>query len=97
MAVVVEVADERRGAAGVEHPLLDFGHRRRRLRQVDGDAHHLRSGLSQLDALLRRRRRVGGVGHRHRLDDDGRAAADLDAADADADGSVKLGCWHYVE
>jgi len=31
------------------------------------------------------------------LDDDGRAAADLDAADADADGSMKFGCWHYVE
>ena len=29
---------------------------------------------------------VGGVGVGHRLDDDGRAAADHDAADIDADG-----------
>ena len=97
MAVVVEVADERRRAAGVEHPLLDLGDRGRRFRQVDRDAHHLRSGLGQLDALLRRRRGVGRIGHRHRLDDDRRAAADLDAADADADGLVKLGCRPLVE
>ena len=71
MAVVVEVADERRGAAGVEHPLLDFGNRGGRLRQVHRDAHHLRSGFGQLDALLRRRRRIRRVGHRHRLDDEG--------------------------
>ena len=30
----------------------------------------------QLDALLRRGRRIGRVGHRHRLHDDRRAAAD---------------------
>ena len=38
---------------------------------------------AQLDALPRRRRRIGGVGHRHRLHDDGGAAADRDGADAD--------------
>ena len=57
MAVVVEVADERRRAAGVEHALLDFRDRGRRLGQVDGDPHHLRAGFRQLDALLRRRLR----------------------------------------
>ena len=31
------------------------------------------------------------VGHRHRLDDDGRTAADLDVADTDADGLVETG------
>ena len=94
MAVVVEVADERRGAAGVEHPLLDLGDRGRRFRQVHRDAHQLRSSFGQLDALLRRRRRVGRIRHRHRLDDDRRAAADLDAADANTDGLVELGCRH---
>ena len=93
--VVVEVADERRRAAGVEHPLLDLGHRGRGLGHVDRDAHHLRSGFPQLDDLPRRRRRVGGVGHRHRLDDDGRAAADLDAADLHADGLVEP-CLHIA-
>ena len=87
----MEVADERRRAAGVEHPLLDLGHGRGGFGQVDGDAHHLGAGLGQLDALPRRRRGIGGVGHRHRLHDDGRAAADLDVADAHADGPVEPG------
>ena len=82
VAVVVEVADQRGSAAGVEHPLLDFGDGGGRFRQVHRDAHHLRSRFGQLDALLRGRRRIGGVRHRHRLDDDGRAAADLDGAGA---------------
>ena len=80
--------------AGVEHPLLDFGHGCRGLGNVDGDAHHLGAGLGQLDALLRRRRRVGGVGHGHRLNDDGRAAADLDGADANPDRLVQLDHRH---
>ena len=80
--------------AGVEHALLDLGHRRRGLGQVDGDAHHLGAGLGQLDALLRRRLRIRGVRHRHRLHDDGRAAADLDGADPDADGPMKLEDCH---
>ena len=89
MAVVVEVADERRRDARVEHPLLDLGHRRRRFGHVDGHPDHLGPGLRQLDALLRGRRRIRRVGHRHRLDDDGRAAADLNVADANADRLVK--------
>ena len=90
VAVVVEVADERGGAAGVEHPLLDLGHCRSGVRHVDGDAHHLRSRLPQLDDLLRGALRVSGVGHGHRLDDDRRAAADLHVPDLDANGLVKL-------
>ena len=80
--------------ARVEHPLLDFGHGRGRFRHVHGDAHHLRARFGQLDALLRRGRGIRGVGHGHRLDDDGRAAADLDGADADADRLVQLDCGH---
>ena len=39
-------------------------------------------------------RGIGRVGHRHRLDDDRRAAADLDGADADADRLVQANCGH---
>ena len=90
VAVVVEVADERRGDAGVEHAPLDLRDRRRGFRHVDGDADHLGAGLRQLDALLRGARGIRRVGHGHRLDDDGRAAADLDRTDADADSLVQL-------
>ncbi len=90
VTVVVEIADQRRRATGVEHALLDLGHSRRRLGDVDGDPHHLRAGFRELDALCRRRARVRRIGHRHRLDDDRRAAADLDAADFHADGLVEL-------
>ena len=84
VAVVVKVADERSGHAGVEHPLLDFGDGLRGFRQVHRHADHLRPGLGQLDALSGRRRGIRRVGHGHRLDDDGRAATDLDGRlDAD--------------
>ena len=90
VAVVVKVADQRRRAAGVEHALLDLGHRGRRLGHVDGDPHHLRAGLPQLDALLRRALGIGRVGHGHRLHDHGGAAAHHDVADLHADGSMPL-------
>src|SRR5205823_5933371 len=45
MAVVVEVADERRGAAGIDHAALDLRNRGRGLWYVDRDPHHVRSGL----------------------------------------------------
>ena len=90
VAVVVKVADQRRRAAGVEHAALDLGHRRRGFGQVDGDAHHLRARLPQLDALLRRRRRIRRVGHGHRLHDDRRAATHGDVADLHADGAMTL-------
>ena len=74
---------------------LDLGHRLRGFRQVDGHPHHLGAGFGQLDALLRGGRGIRRVGHRHRLHDDGRAAAHLDVADADAHGAVKTSDgWH---
>ena len=90
----MEVADQRRGDAGVEHAPLDLGNRGRGLGQVDGDPDHLGSRLGQLDALLGRAGGIRGVGHGHRLDDDRRAAADLDAADANADRPVNLQYRH---
>ena len=87
--VVVEVADERHRAAGVEHPLLDLGHRGRGFGQVDGDPDHLGPGLGELDYLLRGRACVGCVGHGHRLDDHGRTAPDLEAPDLDPNRPVK--------
>jgi hypothetical protein len=90
VAVVVKVADERSRDPGVEHPALDFRDGQRRFRDIDGDAHHLGSSLGELDALLRRALSIGRVGHRHRLDNHRRAAADLDGADPHPDGSMKL-------
>ena len=66
----------------------------RRFRQVDGHADHLRARLGQLDALPRRAVGIRRVGHRHRLDDDRRAAADLDGSDANADCPVKFEHCH---
>ena len=94
MAVVVEVADERGRHAGIEHAPLDLGHRCRGFRQVDSHADHLRAGLRQLDALPGRALRIRCVRHRHRLDDDRRAAADLDGPDADPDRSMKFEDCH---
>ncbi len=97
VAVVVEIADERRRAARVEHALPDFGHRGRGFGQIHGDADHFRSGFRQLDALRRGGARISGVGHRHRLDDDRRAAADLDdraGADFDANCLVEPDRFH---
>ena len=89
MAVVVEVADEWRRAAGVEHAPLDLGHRRRGLGHIDCHPHQLRARFPQLDDLTGSRVRIGRVGHRHRLDDDRRAAADLHPADFHANGPVE--------
>ena len=89
MAVVVEIADEGRRAARIEHALLDVGHGGRCFGYVDGDADELRPGFGQLDALARGRRRVSGIGHRHRLHGDRRAAADLHVSDAHADRLVE--------
>ncbi len=92
--VVMEVADERRGHAGVEHALLDLGHGGRGFRQVDRDPHHLGPGLGELDALSCRALRIRRVGHGHRLHDDRRAAADLHGPDADPDCSMELEDCH---
>ena len=61
----------------------DIGQRRRRLAVGHGDADDLAANIGQLVNLAQRRLRVAGVGGRHRLDDDGRAAADANVADVD--------------
>ena len=87
----MEIADERRGDAGVEHPLLDLGDR---LRRLPGTLTVTRTISEPASASSMHCCAVAGgvrrVGHRHRLHDDGRAAADLDGADLDADGLVQL-------
>jgi hypothetical protein len=98
MSVVVKVADERHGAAGVEQPLSDFGDRLRGLRSIHRDPYEFGSRFGEFLALTRRGRRIGGVGHRHALDDHWRATTDLNMADAHADGAVQAdryrGCGH---
>jgi hypothetical protein len=88
VAIVMKVADQRCRATGVEHATLDLGNCRRGFGQIHGDAHHLRARLPQLDALLRRGCRIRRVRHRHRLDDDRRAATNGDVADLHADGAM---------
>ena len=85
VAVVVEVADERGVAAGIEQAALDLGHGGRGFGQVHRDAQQFRSRAGQFETLLRGGRDVGRVGVAHRLDDDGRPAADLDLADPHPD------------
>ena len=51
MSVVVKVTDERRRAARVEHPLLDFRHGSGGFGNVHRYAHQLRARLRQLDDL----------------------------------------------
>ena len=89
VAVVVEVADERRVTSAIEHALFDLGHGRSRFRCVDGDTHHLRSGLRQFHTLLGRGRRIRRVGHRHALNDNRGAAPDLYIAHPHAKRLVK--------
>ena len=68
---------------------FDLGHGARGLRGIHRHPHHLGSGLGQLDALARRRLGIGRVRHRHALDDDGRAAADLNVADENRHGAMQ--------
>ena len=90
MAVVMKVANQRSRTASVHHSLLDFGDGGGGFGDVDGDAHHLGAGLPELDALLRRSRRIRGLGHRHRLDDDWSAPADGEMAHANGHCAVTL-------
>ena len=83
--VVMEIADHRNVAAGIEQPLLDFRNGRRRFRHVHGDANEFRARLREFQALLRGGSNIGGIGVGHRLDDHRRAAAHLDVADLHAD------------
>ena len=67
------------------------GHGRRRLVGIDRHAHELRARLGELAHLARRRLDVRRVGIGHRLDDDRRAAADSDGADAYRDRAAARG------
>src|SRR5262245_57619279 len=94
MSVVVKVADERSGDVRVEHALFDFGNGGRGFGRVDGDANHVGPGVGQLDTLLSRCLRIGGVSQRHRLHDDWRTAADLDATHHHTNRAVQLQSRH---
>ena len=94
VAVVVEVADERRQDPGVEHPLLDLRHGRGGLRDVDRDPHHVRARARELDALGRCRLDVHRVRVRHGLDDDRGAPTHLDGADLHSHGRVAFPLAH---
>ena len=50
---------------------------------IDGDPHQFRTGAGQCRDLRDGALDIGGVGVGHRLHDDRRAAADLDAIDVD--------------
>ena len=79
----MEVADDRHADAHLGEALFDAGDRGRRLVAVDGDAHDLGTCARQRRDLSRRLLDVGGIGVGHGLHDDGRVAADDDAADVD--------------
>ena len=96
VAVVVEVADQRRLAAGVQHPPLDVGDRSGGLGHVDGDSHELGPRFGELDALAGRCFGIGRIRHRHRLDRNGRTSADLQVSDAHADGAMQPHGFHVL-
>ena len=80
--VVVEVADQRRRRTPASSiRLLISGHGRAASGTLTVTRTISEPACGELDALRGRRGDVGRVGVRHRLDDDRRAAADLDGAD----------------
>ena len=81
MAVVMEVADDGDVAACGEKALFDFGYGSCGFGNVDGPADDFGAGFGEFDSLLKCGFDVGGVRVGHGLDDDGRAAADLNVAD----------------
>ena len=81
---VVEVADQRHADAARPQPVADMGDCGGTFVAVDGDAHKLGAGASELRYLPYRRVDVGGVGVRHGLHDDRRTTADADTSDVDA-------------
>ena len=70
MAVVVEVAYQRNVNTEVADPSRDFWNCSCSLVVVDSYADELGSRICEISNLSRRRYRVGGVGVRHRLNDD---------------------------
>jgi len=77
----VEVADDGHIAACGEKALLDFGNGGRGFGDVDGPANDFGAGFGEFERLFEGGGDVGSVRVGHGLDDDGRAAADLDVAD----------------
>ena len=80
---IVKIADDRHANAHLEQPLLDVRDRGGRFAAVDGDAHDLGTRPRQRRHLPCRPLDVGSIGIGHRLHDNGRVAADDDAADID--------------
>ena len=85
VAVVVEVADDRHVDAEAADLADHLGDGGGGLLGVDRDPDELRAGVRQPRDLDRGPVGVGGVGVRHRLDDDRVGAPDEDAADVHAD------------
>ena len=86
VAVVVEVADERHVDPEPVELGADDRDRLGGLVVVDGDAHQLRSGVGELRDLDGGGVGIGGVGVRHRLDDDRVRRSDRDVADQHGQG-----------
>ncbi len=86
VAVIVEVADQRRLEPKNVEPLADVRYGGGGLGAIHGDAHQLRAGARQRRDLRRRGIDIGRVGIGHRLHDDRRVATDGDAADRDGNG-----------
>jgi hypothetical protein len=86
VADIVEIADQRHRDASSRELVADVRHRRGALVAVDRDAHEFGPSPPELADLPDGRLDVGRVGVGHRLDDDGRAAADGHTADVDANG-----------
>jgi hypothetical protein len=84
VAVIVEVANDRRDAADVAQARNNFRHSRRSLRHIHRDPHQLRTSLGKLLALRESGRNVRSIRIGHRLDDYWRAAAYLNVANLNA-------------
>ena len=86
VADVMEIADQGRGDAALAQAVADVRNGGGSLLAVDRDAHHLGAGARQRRDLRDGAFDIGGIGIRHRLHDDRRAAADGDIADHDLGG-----------
>jgi hypothetical protein len=82
----MKVADDRNVATFIGGSAHDLGHGGRRLFVVHRNAYELRAGSSERNDLRRRRRSVGSIGVRHRLDDDRIGAAYRDGANPSCGG-----------
>ena len=78
----MKVSDERRGAARVDHSLLDLGDGRSRGGLIHRHSHELGAGRGEFDALASGGGRVCRVGQGHRLHGDRCATTNADVTDA---------------